>query len=211
MADQKNQSVQLALSILESALGSPPEPPKEKKSWFKRYAKIGLVVLVCVVVLVTVILDLIVLRSKTPKFRLTSVTVNDLSVTNSTTSPSFYISLDAVYAVKNPNSAPFHYPDTYITFWYRGKLVGEGRVNGGKAKAVSTKVVGFKVSLSSRALSTKNLGRDIGSGVVGLSVASELRGHVELLKVIKKKKTPEISCAMVVNLVDEVVQDLKCD
>ncbi|KAH7855580.1 hypothetical protein Vadar_026449 [Vaccinium darrowii] len=183
----------------------------QKKNGFKRCAIIGLVVLVCVIVSVAVTLALIVLRSKTPKFRLTSVTVNDLSVTNSTTSPSFYISLDAVYAVKNPNFAPFHYPDTYITFWYRRKQVGVGRVNEGNAKVLSINEVSFKVSLNSRAVSTKNLSRDIRSGMLGLSVGSELRGHVELLKVIKKNKTPEMSCAMVVNLVDEVVQDLKCD
>ncbi|KAH7854384.1 hypothetical protein Vadar_013210 [Vaccinium darrowii] len=182
-----------------------------KKNPCKRYAIIGIVILVCVCAALTVALDLIVLRSKTPKFRLSSVTVNDLSVTNSTTSPSFYISLDAVYAVKNPNFAPFHYPDTYITFWYGGKRVGVGRVNEDKAKALSTKEVGFKVSLNSRAVSTKNLGRDIRSGMLGLSVGSELRGHVEMLEVVKKNKTPEMSCAMVVNLVDEVVQDLKCD
>lgn len=67
------------------------------------------------------------------------------------------------------------------------------------------------MNLSSRAVSTvSNLGQDIGSGMVGLSVGSELRGQVEFIKVIKKDKTPKMSCTMVVNLLDKTVKDLKC-
>lgn len=205
----KDQAVQMAIAILESAAADHSEEAPKKKSPFKKYALIALAVLVCVAVTVT--LDLVIFRVKTPKFRLVSVAVNDLSFTNTTTSASFDISLDAVYAVKNPNYGPFEYRAAYVNLLYRGKRVGKARIVEGKAKALSTTEVGFRVSVSSWDLSAgTDLGRDIGSGMVWLSVGSQLRGEVELIKVIKKDRKPEMSCTMAVNLVNKVVQNMKC-
>ncbi|KAH7854121.1 hypothetical protein Vadar_010342 [Vaccinium darrowii] len=203
MSDQKNQAVQpssTAEADLESATVDHSKQLRCKKR-IKFAALVGLSIIVSVSVIVA--LDLTILRAKTPKFRLSSVTINHLSFTNTTTSssPSFNVSFDTVYAVKNPNFAPFYYLDTKINFSYRGNRLGQIRISESKAKALSTKKVGFKVSLSSRAVSTvANLGQDIGSGMVGLSVGSKLRGQVDFIKVIKKDKTPEMNCTMVVNL-----------
>ncbi|KAE9464792.1 hypothetical protein C3L33_03282, partial [Rhododendron williamsianum] len=184
----------MAIAILESAAADHSEEAPKKKSPFKKYALIALAVLVCVAVTVT--LDLVIFRVKTPKFRLVSVAVNDLSFANTTTSASFDISLDAVYAVKNPNYGPFEYRGAYVNLLYRGKRVGRARIVEGKAKALSTTEVGFRVSVSSWDLSAgTDLGRDIGSGMVWLSVGSQLRGEVELIKDLKCNQLQMIAMA----------------
>ncbi|GFY84204.1 hypothetical protein Acr_03g0009780 [Actinidia rufa] len=177
MADQRND--EFANTDIESVATAQHKDLRRKKglNWA---AAVALLIITQIVLFVAI--DLIILKAKTPKFRLSSAAIDGLTVSNATATPSFSVSFNAVYAVKNPNFGPFEYLDTHITFSYRGKRVGEAKVTEARAKALSTKKVGFKVNVSSRSVSTdSNLGSDIDSGKLGLTVGSELRGQVEYI------------------------------
>ncbi|XWS37905.1 hypothetical protein CRYUN_Cryun19dG0085400 [Craigia yunnanensis] len=161
--------------------------------------------------IVILVFSLTVMRIKNPKFRVRSITVEDLSHTSAPNSPSFNMKFNAEVAVKNTNFGHFKFDNTTISFDYGGVQVGEAFVAKGRAKARSTKKMNVTVELNSNnILDNSNLGADISSGLLTLTSRSKLSGKVHLMKLIKKKKSAEMSCTMTVNLVSRAIQDMKC-
>lgn len=81
----------------------------------------------------------------------------------------------------------------------------------GKAGRRSTEKIGATAILNSKALpSVSNLGSDLDSGVLKLSSQAKISGKVELMFVMKKKKTAEMNCSIEVNLATKGVQALEC-
>ncbi|XP_021297266.1 late embryogenesis abundant protein At1g64065-like [Herrania umbratica] len=143
---------------------------------------------------------LTVMRIKSPKVRFGAVTVESFSTVNNS-SPSFDMKLMAQVAVKNTNFGHFKYENSTVTILYGGMPVGEAAIVKGRARARQTKKFNINVDISSSRLSSNsNLGNDINAGVLPLSSQAKLKGKVHLMKVIKKKKSGEMSCTMGINL-----------
>ena len=147
------------------------------------------------------------LKIKSPKLRFGKVDVESFS--NSTSA--FTMKLQAQVAVKNTNFGYFKYPNNTIPITYGGVTVGEVVVPKGRARARSTNRFMVTVELSYDQLSNNStLGSDINSGLLPLVSRAKLPGKIHLMKVMKKKKTAEMYCTIKVNLMNRVVQDLKC-
>ncbi|KAL4312450.1 hypothetical protein GQ457_01G011700 [Hibiscus cannabinus] len=162
--------------------------------------------------IVILVFSLTVMRIKNPKFRVLSITVEDLQAVT-TNPPYFNIKLNAQVAVKNTNFGHFKFQNTTISFDYGGAGVGVGDalVARGRSKARSTKKINVNVELNSNNIpNNSSLQREIESGYLALTCHSKLSGKVQLMKLIKKKKSAEMRCAMLVNLLTKAVQDIKC-
>ncbi|KAK9292423.1 hypothetical protein L1049_020393 [Liquidambar formosana] len=191
------------------------ETPMEQSKEFRRKKRIKCLAYVAAFVvfqtIVILIFSLTVMRVRTPKFRLRSVTIEDLTV-GSSNSPSFNMRFNAQVTVKNMNFGSFKFDNSTITFAYGGASVGEAAIMKGKARFLSTK----KMNVAANAAlenppSNSNLGSDINAGMVTLSSHSRLSGKVNLMMVFKKKKSVDLNCTMTVNLANKDVQDINCD
>ncbi|XVF53502.1 hypothetical protein PTKIN_Ptkin05aG0104400 [Pterospermum kingtungense] len=161
--------------------------------------------------IVILVFSLTVMRIKNPKFRVPSIAVEDLTYTSSPNSPSFNMKFNVEVAVKNTNFGHFKFDNTTISLDYGGVQVGEAFVAKGRAKARSTKKMNVTVELiSNHTMANTNLGNDISSGILALTTRSTLSGKVQLMKLIKKKKSAQMSCTITVDLVGRAVQDIKC-
>ncbi|XP_059625449.1 late embryogenesis abundant protein At1g64065-like [Cornus florida] len=154
---------------------------------------------------------LTVMKIKTPKFRVRSATFESFNVVATTSPPSFDIKMNAELGVKNTNFGHYKFDNSTIYFFYKGTEVGSAVVSKARARARSTKKFNVLVGLSSTNLpSNSELGSDLSSGVWQLSSRSELKGKVELMKVMKKKKSTEMSCTLTISLADKAIRDLNC-
>ncbi|XP_022737774.1 late embryogenesis abundant protein At1g64065-like [Durio zibethinus] len=159
---------------------------------------------------IILIFALTVMRIRTPKVRFAAVSVENFNTGNST-SPFFDMKLMAQVTVKNTNFGHYKYENSTIKILYGGNQVGEAAVVKARARARQTKKFDVTIDISSTSLSSNsNLGNDIASGVLPLSSQAKLEGKVHLMKVIKRKKSSEMSCTMGINLGTRAVQDLNC-
>ncbi|KAM7525814.1 hypothetical protein LguiA_015716 [Lonicera macranthoides] len=150
------------------------------------------------------------MRIKSPKVRFSDVTVDNISSTNPN-SPSFNMRLLTQLAVKNTNFGHFKYDNSTLTILYNGVPVGEAVIPRARARARRTRRTTIIVNISSAGLpSGNNLGSDINSGVLALTSQARLRGKVHLMKVIKKRKSAEMSCTIAINLSAGAVQEFNC-
>ncbi|KAF5451148.1 hypothetical protein F2P56_031437 [Juglans regia] len=161
---------------------------------------------------IIVVFVLLVMRIRNLKVRIDSVTVENVNVTSSSSSPSFNMKLTALVTVKNTNFGHFKFDDSTATISYRGAEVGEGTIPKARAKARSTRKLNITVPVSSSKLSSNSgsLVSDIGSGILPLSSHAKLNGKIHLFKIFKKKKSAEMNCTMEVDTKKNVIQKLTC-
>ncbi|GKV23198.1 hypothetical protein SLEP1_g32956 [Rubroshorea leprosula] len=158
---------------------------------------------------IILVFALFVMRVKSPKLRFGTATVGNFSTTGANNLPSF--DLEAQVTVKNTNFGHFKYENSTLIILYGEFPVGEVAVLKGRTRAKQTKKFDVVVAVSSSRLSSNpNFQNDINTGVLRLSSEGKLSGKVELMKVIKRKKSAEMSCTMEINLATKAVQDLKC-
>ncbi|XVE64303.1 hypothetical protein DITRI_Ditri07aG0090200 [Diplodiscus trichospermus] len=205
MAEQDYQQRKVDM---ESAAQLSKELKRKKRMKLLAYAA-AFVIFQTIVILV---FSLTVMRIKNPKFRVRSMTVEDLNHTSAPNPPSFNVKFNAEVTVKNTNFGHFKFDNTTISFDYGGVQVGEAFVAKGRAKARSTKKMNVTVELNSNnILDISNLESDISSGFLTLTSYSKLSGKVHLMKLIKKKKSAQMGCTMTVNLVSRAIQDVMCE
>ncbi|KAG2681026.1 hypothetical protein I3760_11G125500 [Carya illinoinensis] len=168
--------------------------------------------------IVIVIFSLTVMKVKTPKLRLSS-TAEFLKLNTSTSTggstqaspPFFDIRFITQISVKNTNFGPYKYDSTNATFLYQGVTVGEFIIPKGKARMLSTKKVDVTVNLNSNAIkSTTSLGSELETGLLKLDSQAKLSGKVELMFVMKKKKSAQMNCTVSIHLSNRAFQDLSC-
>ncbi|XP_057952102.1 late embryogenesis abundant protein At1g64065-like [Malania oleifera] len=162
--------------------------------------------------MIIVVFALVIMRIRTPRVRLSSVSVETL-VTNSTaSSPSFSMRLTAELSVKNTNFGNFKYESSNVTISYRGTPVGDAIINKAQAWFRSTKKADIAVSLSSDkvGLDGSQLGGDLNSSRISLVAEAKLMGKVHLFFVFKKKKSVEMNCTVDVNTETKNVENLTC-
>ncbi|KAL7183714.1 hypothetical protein ACSBR2_025989 [Camellia fascicularis] len=112
--------------------------------------------------------------------------------------------------VKNPNFGPYKYRNTTVEFYYGVTLVGTAIIAKSKASHLKTKKFNVTVNLIAppSLLSDTKLASDISFGLLPLSSQSKLSGKVELILIMKKKKSTQMSCTMNVNIKTQQLQDV---
>ncbi|KAL4273281.1 hypothetical protein GQ457_13G009960 [Hibiscus cannabinus] len=200
------QSYRQRKAEMEVAAEASKELKRKKRMKLLAYA-LAFVIFQTVVILV---FSLTVMRIKNPKFRVSSITVEGLMAATPNP-PYFNIKLNAQVAVKNTNFGHFKFENTTIWFDYGGVRFGDAFVAKGRSKARSTKKLDVTVELNSNDVpNNSSLQSEIESGFLTLTCHSKLSGKVQLMKLIKKKKSAEMKCAMLVNLETKAVQDINC-
>ncbi|KAL0304345.1 UNVERIFIED_CONTAM: Late embryogenesis abundant protein [Sesamum radiatum] len=155
---------------------------------------------------------LTIMRIRAPKFRITAASFDTFEYSSAAANPSFNIRMTAQVSVKNTNFGQYKFEDTNVAFYYNGAVVGSAFIPGSSAKARSTKRLITVVELSSAGLQNgAQLGSDLSSGVLAVNSGGRLRGKVELLKVLKRKKSAEMNCIIAINLAQRIVGDLRCN
>ncbi|KAI4302940.1 hypothetical protein MLD38_038628 [Melastoma candidum] len=165
-------------------------------------------------VLVIVVFALVVMKVRTPKFRVGDG-LQVKALTSEPSVPSFNMTLYAPIRVKNSNFGPYKYDATAVTFTYGGATVGQVAIPKGKASFKSTKKINAEVFLSSGSIpsgipSGGNLGSDLNSGTLTLNSKGAMTGKVELMLIFKKKKAITMDCTMVINVSSKSVQSVQC-
>ncbi|KAH0690192.1 hypothetical protein KY289_017550 [Solanum tuberosum] len=140
----------------------------------------------------------------TPKFSVRSATFDHMVTENA----SFNITMNAELSVKNANFGPYNYKNSTIYFYYNDVSIGEAFIYQGKAGFKSTKKFNVIVNLSSKESKLRN---DLNSGTLILTSKSKLEGKVKLIFFMKKKKSTEMNCTIIIGLAGKVVQDIQCD
>ncbi|XP_008363639.1 late embryogenesis abundant protein At1g64065-like [Malus domestica] len=178
----------------------------------KRQKRIKLTIYIGIFIVFQIIIitsmSLTVMKVKTPKVRLGNISVQDLNSVQAT--PSFDTKFKTQIRVKNTNFGPYKFDASIVTFLYQGVIVGQVAIPMSKAGMLSTKKIEVEVSLSSRALSSSNLGRELSSGVLTLNSAANLTGKVELMFIMKKKKSSTMDCTIAFDLSSKKLKSLQC-
>ncbi|XP_008382920.1 late embryogenesis abundant protein At1g64065-like [Malus domestica] len=209
MAEKTNQAYPLApangyqRSDAES-LQSTDELKRKKRIKLAIY--VG-VFIVFQIIIITVI-SLTVMKVKTPKVRLGNIDVQELNSVPAT--PSFDTKFTTQIKVKNTNSGPYKFDANTVTFLYQGAAVGQVVFPKTMAGMLSTKKMNVEVSLSSSALSGSNLGSELSSGVLTLNSAAKVTGKVELMLIMKKKKSSTMDCTIAFDLSAKTLKSLQC-
>lgn len=157
---------------------------------------------------------LTVMKIRSPKFRVSSTAfVSTFDYSAAAANPSFNIMMYAELSVKNTNFGHYKFESTTVYFYYNNAVVGSVIVPSWSARARSTRRVTVEVALSSTSaglLDRVQLGSDLRSGVLPVNTQSTLNGKVEVLKLLKKKKSADMECFIAINLPHRTVDYLSC-
>ncbi|XP_030470189.2 uncharacterized protein LOC115688503 [Syzygium oleosum] len=179
---------------------------KKRMKW-----TIGIIAFVIFQVVQALFFVLVIMKFKSPKFRVGEFDVQTLNV-GTQASPSFDMTFVAPIRVKNTNWGPFKYDASTVDFTYGGVQVGQAVIPKSKANFKSTKKIDVNVALSSANLSTtSNLGSDLSSGIITLNSQGALKGKVTIMFMFKKTKTSQMNCTMAIVTATKAVQSLSCE
>ncbi|KAF8039413.1 hypothetical protein BT93_B1829 [Corymbia citriodora subsp. variegata] len=180
---------------------------KKRMKW-----TIGIIAFVIFQVVQALFFILVIMKFKSPKFRVGEFAVQTLTV-ETQASPSFDMSFVAPIRVKNTNWGPFKYDASIVYFTYGGVQVGQAIIPKSKANFKSTKKIDVNVTLSSSNLPSNiisNLGNELNSGVITLNSHGALKGKITVMFMFKKTKISQINCTMTINTSAKTVQSLSC-
>ncbi|CAN6579052.1 unnamed protein product [Malus baccata var. baccata] len=178
----------------------------KRKKRIKLAVYIGIFIVFQIIVIT--VISLTVMKVKTPKVRLGNINIQDLNSVPAT--PSFDTKFTTQIRIKNPNWGRYKFDASNVTFLYQGATVGQVDIPKSKAGMLSTKKVNVEVSLSSSSLSSSNLGSELSSGVLTLNSAAKLTGKVELMLIMKKKKSSNMDCTIAFELSSKTLRSLQC-
>ncbi|KAK9277146.1 hypothetical protein L1049_006685 [Liquidambar formosana] len=154
----------------------------------------------------------VVLRVTTPAVKLRWVAVKNLKYDSTTPSSSLNATLIAEVTVKNRNFGRFEFENSTASFTYGDMKLGDMKIGTGRVKARETNRVNVTAEVRSNGLpDNMNLSSDIGSGTLELRSYAKLSGRVLVMKIVKKRETPEMNCNMTLNLSRGEIQDLLCN
>ncbi|XP_062074964.1 late embryogenesis abundant protein At1g64065-like [Humulus lupulus] len=161
--------------------------------------------------LIIVLFVVLIMRIRTPKVRLSSVSVESININPSSKSASFRIKVNAEVKVRNTNFGHYKFENSTATILYRGAEVGKTSLVKTRVRARSTKRFNVTMSFNSNKVSSdSNLGSDISSKNLSFSAYAKLEGKVHLFKIFKKKRSATMNCTFVVNTSSKTVNDLLC-
>ncbi|XP_050367933.1 uncharacterized protein LOC126786216 [Argentina anserina] len=209
MAEKTHQAYPLAPAngYARSDRESLSEDDLKRKKRIKCFAYIGIFIVFQIAVMT--VFGLTVMKVKTPKVRLGTSSLTGF--TSSSTTPSFSTTFNTQIRVKNTNWGPYKFDEGVVTFMYQGTSVGTFTVPKGKAGMKGTKKVNAVVSLNTDALTTSStLGSELSGGVLSLTSEAKLTGKVELMLIMKKKKSASMSCTIQIDVSGQTVKSLEC-
>uniref|UniRef100_A0A3Q7FG95 Late embryogenesis abundant protein LEA-2 subgroup domain-containing protein n=1 Tax=Solanum lycopersicum TaxID=4081 RepID=A0A3Q7FG95_SOLLC len=148
--------------------------------------------------------SLYIMKIRTPEFSVRFATFDYTAAENA----SFNITMNAELSVKNDNFGPYNYKNSTIYFYYNDVSIGEAFIYQGKAGFKSTKKFNVIVNFSSKESKLRN---DFNSGTLILTSKSKLEGKVKLIFFMKKKKSTEMNCSIIIGSDGKVVRDIRCD
>ncbi|XP_015867337.3 late embryogenesis abundant protein At1g64065 [Ziziphus jujuba] len=188
----------------------------EKELKRKKRIKLAIYIAIFVVFQVIVItaFSLTVLKAKTPKFRLSDIEIKTLT-RNTSSSPSFEVDITTKVKVKNTNFGAYKYDNSTVAFSYQGSSVGQVAIQKGKAGWLTTKNIdGVAVKLNYQALTNMTaasyLDNELSTGVLTLNGNGKMTGKVELIWIMKKKKSAEMNCTIAINVQSQTIKSLEC-
>ncbi|KAK9927090.1 hypothetical protein M0R45_024292 [Rubus argutus] len=187
------------------SLVSEDELKRQKR--IKLFTYIGIFIVFQIIVMT--VFGLTVMKVKTPKVRLGEIDIQSLNSVPAT--PSFDTSFTTQIRVKNTNWGPYKFDATTATFLYQGVAVGQVSIPKSKAGMRSTKKINVEVSLNTDGLpSSSTLGSELNSGILTLTSEAKLTGKVELMLIMKKKKSASMDCTIAFDLSTKTVKTLQC-
>ncbi|KAL6174764.1 hypothetical protein ACLB2K_051410 [Fragaria x ananassa] len=207
MAEKTHQAYPLAPAngYTRSDGESLSEDELKRKKRIKCFAYIGIFIVFQIAVMT--VFGLTVMKVKTPKVRLGTSTLSD--VTSSTTS--FTSTFNTQIRVKNTNWGPYKFDQGVVTFMHQGTPVGTVTVPKGKAGMRGTKKINASVSLNTAALPNSSaLSSELSGGVLTLTSEAKLTGKVELMLIMKKKKSASMNCTIQIDVSGQTVKSLEC-
>ncbi|PON97752.1 Immunoglobulin-like fold containing protein [Trema orientale] len=164
-------------------------------------------------IIVITVFGLVIMRAKSPKVRLSNnIEFHNLNIVNSgSSSTSFDITFATQVRVKNSNFGPYKFENTTATFTYGGATVGQVIIPKGKAGLKSTKKINVVVTLSSSQLpNTADLGRELTAGTLTFGGTARTTGKVELMLIMKKKKSANMDCTIIIDVNQKKLRSLEC-
>ncbi|XP_027174074.1 late embryogenesis abundant protein At1g64065-like [Coffea eugenioides] len=160
---------------------------------------------------VILVFALVVMKVRTPKFRVRSAAFEDFQVSTLTTNASFSTSMITELSAKNPNFGSYKYQDSTVNFFYQNYKVGEAVVPKGKANFRSTKKFTVSVDLNSANVPGNVLGSELSQHAwIPLTSRATLKGKVTLMLMFKKNKSTSMDCTMNLNTSSRQLQELSC-
>ncbi|PRQ17561.1 putative Late embryogenesis abundant protein, LEA-14 [Rosa chinensis] len=183
------------------------EEELKRQKRIKLFTYIGIFIVFQIIVMT--VFGLTVMKVKTPKVRLGAISVQELTSVPAT--PLFNTSFTTQIRVKNTNWGPYKFDASIATFMYQGLPVGQVAIPKSKAGMRSTKKIDVTMSLSTNGLpSSSNLSTELNSGVLTLTSQAKLTGKVELMLIMKKKKSANMDCTIAFDLSTKTVKSLQC-
>ncbi|XP_062076010.1 uncharacterized protein LOC133780154 [Humulus lupulus] len=164
-------------------------------------------------IIVITVFGAVIMRAKSPKLRLSNSNIEFQSLnTSGSPSPSFDINFTTQVRIKNPNFGPYKFDNTTAVVTYGGTTVGLFTIPKSKAGFKSTKKIDVSVNLSSSQLpNTADLGRELTTtGTLTLGTTTTMNGKVELMWIMKKKKSANMDCTMIIDTNEKKLRSLEC-
>lgn len=158
------------------------------------------------------ILMLTVFKVKDPKVKVDNVTIKGLeSATAFNLVPNTNLTIEIELSIKNPNAAAFKFKNVTTDIYYDNVLIGEAYNPKGTAKANKTfrVKITMDVMLQTFLRIPRFLG-DLAARELPVSTRSNIKGKVEIIKIIDKKVGVKLNCSMTVNLAGQDYKDLDC-
>ncbi|XP_073303485.1 late embryogenesis abundant protein At1g64065-like [Primulina huaijiensis] len=185
-------------------------PPQHKESSNKCFVYI--LVVIVLLSIAFLVFGLAVLRITTPSIRLSSVTIKNLNYSSSLVVASLNMTAVAEIRVQNKNFGPFKFGGGNMTVLYGNTRIGVASIYGGRIG--SRKHEGINVTIDvikgDFADNNANFSKDFDSGLLKLMGFTELRGEIQVMKIMNRHRTAVMSCSMDLNLTSQAVQDLLC-
>ncbi|XP_061999389.1 uncharacterized protein LOC133716736 [Rosa rugosa] len=169
-----------------------------------KYCGIGIAVVLLQVVVLGV-LCLTLFRFKDPNIKLDSATVENLSVGLTSTPSTINMTVNQVILVKNQNWGGLKYDESAVVFSYGDVTVGQGTISKGSIKMRKSKKVTVVAEVK-----IDGIGSEINSGVLGLKSYTKISGKVNMVGVVKKRRSGEMDCSLSISQTTQRIQDFNC-
>ncbi|CAA0812953.1 Unknown protein [Striga hermonthica] len=156
---------------------------------------------------VILIFSLIVMKVRTPKLRLRSAALSNLAA-GTPANPLLRSSITAEISLRNPNFGQYKFHNTTVEFFYSGATAGRAAVRGSSVGWRSTRRVGFNVDLDLPA--SDELARDLSTGIVTLDFQAKMKGRVDLIFVMRKKRSTAMNCSVDVVIATRAIGNIIC-
>ncbi|TQE01309.1 hypothetical protein C1H46_013070 [Malus baccata] len=171
-----------------------------------KFCGIALAVVILQIVVIGV-LCLTVFRFRDPKVTMAGISVENLSmvVGNPTT---INVTLREEIKVENANWGRLKYDQSIVVLSHEGVTVGEATVSKGSIAMRRSKEV--SVSVEAKIDSGGGASGEIGSGVLNLKSYMKVSGKVEMVGMVRKRRSGKMDCSFTISLTRQAIQEFHC-